>query len=158
MLQEFLEDFKSVVLSTIDTNNLPFSSYAPFIKNEDKYYVYLSSMARHYKNLDLNQNVSLFFIEDEKSCENIFARKRVILQCNSKKLQRDTKEFENLMELFEQSHGSIIKMLKDMKDFSIFEFTPINGEAIFGFGKAYDIGGENCNELLERQNQKGHKK
>jgi len=158
MLEEFLKNFKSVVLSTIDEDNLPFTSYAPFIKNENKYYVYISAMARHTRNLDANNNVALFFIEDEISCENIFGRKRVVLQSTSVKLPRDTKEFDNLISIFEKEQGSTMKMLKSMKDFSIYEFTPKSGEAIFGFGEAYDIGGENCEELLERKGQTGHKK
>lgn len=158
MLNDFLKDFKSVVLSTIDENNLPFTSYAPFIKNDEKYYVYLSTMAKHTKNLDTNNNIALFFIEDETSCENIFARKRVVLQSTSTKLDRDTNEFDKLISIFEKKHGSTMKMLKTMKDFSIYEFTPKSGEAIFGFGEAYDVGGEYCNELLERKGQTGHKK
>lgn len=156
MLLDYLENFKSIVLSTIDEDNAPFTSYAPFIKDENKYYVYISLMARHYRNLDKNPKVSLFFIEDEISCENIFGRKRVVLQCDSKKLVRDDDKFEKLIEVFEKRHGSTMKMLKSMKDFSIFEFTPYKGEAIFGFGEAYDIGGENTNELIERKNLKGH--
>ena len=158
MLVKFLENFKSTVLSTIDQEGLPFTSYAPFIKVEGKYYVYLSAMAKHTKNLEKNQNISLFFIEDENSCENIFARKRAILQCNSKKLPRDTEEFDKLIEIFEQTHGQTMKMLKKMTDFSIYEFSPFKGEAVFGFGEAYNIGGENFDELLQREGQTGHKK
>lgn len=157
MLTDFLKDFKSVVLSTINTDSSPFTSYAPFIKVNAKYYVYLSAMARHTQNLDNNNQVSLFFIEDETSCANIFARKRVVLQSNAKKLPRDTKEFEKLIEIFEKEHGSTMKMLKKMKDFSVYEFTPYGGEAVFGFGDAYDIGGETFEELVERQGQAGHK-
>lgn len=156
MLLDYLENFKSVVLSTIDENNAPFTSYAPYIKNENKYYVYISSIAKHSRNLENNTQVSLFFIEDEISCENIFGRKRVVLQCNSKKLPRDNDRFEELIGVFEKTHGSTMKMLKSMKDFSIFEFIPYKGEAIFGFGEAYDVGGENVNELIERKSVKGH--
>lgn len=158
MLNNFLNEFKSVVISSLDENNFPFTSYAPFIKNNYKYYVYISTIAKHTQNLDLNTKASLFFIEDENSCENIFARKRVVLQVNSKKLSRDNEEFEKLMQIFKKTHGSTIDMLKQMKDFSIYEFTPIKGEAIFGFGKAFDIGGETCEELLDRKNVKGHQK
>ena len=158
MLIDFIDSFKSTVLSTIDDKGNPFTSYAPYIKQENKYYIYISSMARHSKNLEKTPNVSLFFIEDEISCENIFGRKRVVLQCSSKKLENDTKGFDNLIEEFEIRHGATMKMLKAMKDFSIFEFQPYAGEAIFGFGEAYDIGGENFNELVERKGLKGHKK
>jgi len=53
-LNEFLENFKSLSMSTIDNKGNPFSSYAPFIKIEDKYYVYISLMAKHTTNLWFN--------------------------------------------------------------------------------------------------------
>ena len=158
MLLDYINSFKSVVLSTIDEKGNPFTSYAPFIKENGKYYIYISAMARHFKNLKNNPKVSLFFIEDEISCENIFGRKRVVIQCNSKKLDRDTNEFDELMEKFEEVHGKTVSMLKTMKDFSIFEFTAFEGEAVFGFGEAYDLGGENFEELVERKGLSGHKK
>lgn len=158
MLIDFLKEFKSVVLSTINTDNSPFTSYAPFIKKNAKYYVYLSSMARHTQNLDNNNKVSLFFIEDEISSANIFGRKRAVLECTSKKLLRDIEEFDSLIEIFEKEHGATMKMLKSMKDFSIYEFTPYGGEAVFGFGEAYDIGGNDFEDLIERKGQDGHNK
>lgn len=156
-LVQFIDSFKSLTLSTIDENQFPFTSYAPFIKHNHKYYIYISSIAKHFHNLENNNNCSLFFIEDEKTCENIFARKRVMLQSKSKKLSRDTKEFEILMNLFKDKHGEMISTLKNMKDFFIHEFTPLHGEAVFGFGKAYNIGGENCEELLNKEIKEAHK-
>lgn len=158
MLKDFLNGFKSTVLSTIDEENTPFTSYAPFIKRDNKYYIYISSMAKHFKNLENKNIASLFFVEDESLCENIFARKRVVMQCNTIKMPRGTEEFEKLAEIFEQKHGSTMKMLKEMKDFSFFEFEPFAGEAVFGFGKAYNLGGENFDELIQRENLKGHTK
>ncbi|TLP37553.1 HugZ family protein [Arcobacter arenosus] len=158
MLKEFISSFKSCVLSTIDEKGNPFTSYAPFIIKDGKYYVYISSMAKHTQNLDLHKKVALFFVEDEISCENIFGRKRVVLQCNSKKLQRDTESFEELVNIFEEKHGSTMKMLKSMKDFSFYEFEVFDGEAVFGFGEAYNVGGKNFDELVERKGLSGHKK
>lgn len=157
-LKDFLKQFKSTVISTIDENGNPFTSYAPYIKTNGNFYVYISSIAKHSRNLEKQSKLSLFFIEDEISCENIFGRKRVVLQCDSKKLSRDTEEFEKLMEEFEHVHGKTVSMLKTMKDFAIFEFKPFAGEAVFGFGQAYDVGGENFEELVERKGQTGHKK
>lgn len=156
-LLEFIDSFKSLTLSTIDENALPFTSYAPFIKSKNKYYIYISSMAKHFHNLEKNDNCSLFFLEDESVCENIFQRKRVVLQAKSKKLPRDTDEFSALIEIFNKKHGDIINTLKTMKDFYIHEFTPIAGQAVFGFGKAYNIGGKYCEELIVRNNTQGHK-
>lgn len=60
MLNEFINSFKSINLSTLDENNFPFSSYAPFIKYNNKYYVYLSDMAKHANNLKNNPKVCIF--------------------------------------------------------------------------------------------------
>ncbi|NVJ53581.1 MAG: pyridoxamine 5'-phosphate oxidase family protein [Campylobacteraceae bacterium] len=146
------------MISSLDEHNFPFTSYAPFILKDNKFYVYLSSMAKHSHNLTKNKNSSIFFIEDEKECENIFARKRVVYQCTTNKLARDTKEFNELISIFEDKYGSTVSMLKDMKDFSFFEFEVIKGEAILGFGKAYNLGTENIFELKEREGLKGHQK
>lgn len=156
MLKEFLKDFKSVVLSTIDKENNPFSSYAPFIKYNNKYYVFLSSMAKHWHNLQNNPKASLFFIEDEKECDNIFARKRVVIQADVNSINRDELAFNTVLNEFENIHGQTVKMLRKMNDFTLFEITPLSGEAIFGFGAAYDLGGVNVNELIERESLIGH--
>lgn len=157
-LTQFIDSFKSLTISSIDENSNPFTSYAPFIKKDGKYYVYISSIARHSRNLTLNKKASLFFLEDEISCDNIFGRKRAVLQCKVNKLPRDNEQFEELIEPFEKKHGATVNMLKTMKDFSFFEFSPFDGEAVFGFGQAYNIGGETYEELLEREGVKGHNK
>ncbi len=115
-------------------------------------------MAKHSHNLTKNKNSSIFFIEDEQNCENIFARKRVVYQCFTKKLSRDTDEFNELISLFEDKHGSTVSMLKDMKDFSFFEFEVVSGEAILGFGKAYNLEKKDIFELVDRESSKGHQK
>lgn len=158
MLTEFLKDFKSVVISTIDKETNPFSSYAPFIKYEDNYYVFLSAMAKHWENLQLHKKASLFFVEDEKSCENIFARKRVVMQGNVSNIDKQTNQYNTILNEFENIHGETVKVLRKMDDFTLFEISPFSGEAIFGFGAAYNLGGEKFNELVQRENTKGHGK
>ncbi len=70
-LNEFLETLQSLTISSLDENKNPFSSYAPFVKYNHKYYVYLSLMAKHSSNLTNNEMASIFFCEDEKDCKNI---------------------------------------------------------------------------------------
>jgi len=48
-LDEFLKDFKSLTISTIDEKGNPFSSYAPFVKTDSKYYVYISTQSTIHK-------------------------------------------------------------------------------------------------------------
>ena len=155
-LDQFLKNLKSLTISSIDEKGYPFSSYAPFIKHNHKYYVYLSLMAKHSSNLTKNKIASIFFSEDEKDCLNIFAKKRVSIQCNVKKFEQNTNEEILILDLFRTKFDSeMIDTLSKMKDFYLFEFTPFYGEAVFGFGKAYNLGGDNFEKFVQRQNT-GH--
>jgi heme iron utilization protein len=152
-LNEFLEPLKSLTISSLDEKGYPFSSYAPFVKYNHKYYVYLSLMAKHSSNLSQNKIASIFFCEDEQDCKNIFAKKRVSIQCETLKLAQDTQNEEEILNEFKAKFGEeMVNMLKKMGDFYLFEFTPFYGEAVFGFGKAYNIGGENFQEFVQREN------
>ena len=42
-------------------------------------------------------------------------------------------------------------MLMKMDDFNLFELTTIGGEAAFGFGEAYRVGGVHMESLLPRR-------
>ena len=155
-LNEFLQTLKSLTISSLDGNKNPFSSYAPYVKYNHKYYVYLSLMAKHSSNLTQNKIASIFFSEDEKDCSNIFAKKRVSIQCNVERLEQNTQNETEILNEFRKKFGAeMIDMLHQMKDFYLFEFTPFYGEAVFGFGKAYNLGGENFDEFVQRQNN-GH--
>jgi heme iron utilization protein len=157
-LNEFLEPLKSLTISSLDEKKYPFSSYAPFVKYNNKYYVYLSLMAKHSSNLTQNKIASIFFCEDEQDCKNIFGKKRVSIQCETLKLEQNTQNETNILDQFRNKFGAeMVDMLKKMGDFYLFEFTPFYGEAVFGFGKAYNLGGENFEEFVERtNNSSGH--
>jgi putative heme iron utilization protein len=160
-LNEFLQTLKSLTISSLDENKNPFSSYAPYVKYNHKYYVYLSLMAKHSTNLTQNKIASIFFSEDEKDCSNIFAKKRVSIQCNVKRLEQNTQNETEILNEFRIKFGvEMIDMLYKMQDFYLFEFTPFYGEAVFGFGKAYNLGGENFEEFVQRENtnSSGHGK
>lgn len=96
-LNEFLEPLKSLTISSLDEKGFPFSSYAPFVKFEHKYYVYLSLMAKHSHNLTNNPKCSIFFSEDEKDCKNIFAKKRVSIQCDAIRLEQNTQKEKEIL-------------------------------------------------------------
>ena len=158
-LEQYLENFQSLNINSLDENNIPFSSYAPFVRLNHKYYVYLSAMAKHSNNLNTNPKSSLFFIEDESACKNIFARKRVMIQCDCKTIKKQSEEENTILNSFENKFDKeMVKTLRGMNDFQVFEFTPFYGEAVFGFGAAYNLGGDFFEEFVERNNtnNKGH--
>jgi len=157
-LQELLESFQSVILGTIGHNGYPFSSYAPFYYDGEKIYIFISDIATHSKNIQSFPKASALFIEDETQSENIFARKRVSLQCDTQIIPRDNDAFIPIMDTFKTKHDEgVVTMLMGMSDFNLYALTPIYGEATFGFGEAYNIGGEKMNMLVARAKSGGHK-
>ncbi len=157
-LTELLAGYQSVVLGTQGSNGYPFSSYAPFYYNGEQIYIFISDIATHAKNIQTTPQASALFIEDESKSENIFARKRISLQCDVTSLSRNDERFNTIMENFKDKFDtSMIIMLMGMKDFNLYALRPIYGEATFGFGEAYQIGGEKMNTLVVRRGDKGHK-
>ena len=156
-MKNFISDIKTAVIGTIDKDDLPFCSYAPYIYDDNRFYIYISDIATHTKNLHVNPVASLFFIEDECKTQNLFARKRISLQCASFKIARESPRFEEVLHLFAKKfETSMVETLKNMIDFNLYELHVKAGEATFGFGKAYIIGGDKMNELLLRQDNSGH--
>ena len=156
-MKDFIKNIQTAIIGTLDKNNHPFSSYAPYIYDANRFYVYISDIATHAKNIQANQKASLFFVEDESKTENMFARKRISLQCDSQKVARGSERFEEVLGLFSQKFDAkMVATLKKMTDFNLYEFKVNYGEATFGFGKAYCVGGKNMDELVERRGDNPH--
>ena len=76
-------------------------------------------------------------------------------------MEQNTQKEKEILEQFSNKFGNdMIDMLHKMGDFYLFEFTPFYGEAVFGFGKAYTLGGEFFEEFLQRSgsSSQGHGK
>ncbi len=134
---EFIEQFDTVVISSINLEQKPHTSYAPFVDEDGKYYVCISLMASHTKNFLKNPNASIMFIEDEIETKSSFARNRITFDVEVKNINREEPRFNEVMELFKDKFGAKADIYTQMSDFYLFEFTPYSGRAVFGFGKAY---------------------
>jgi len=157
-LSELLENYQSTVLGTIGENGYPFSSYAPCYYDGEQIYIFISDIATHAKNMQAIPQASALFIEDESSSKNIFARKRISLQCDVKSIQREDTQFSTIMDQFKNKFSDeMVSMLMGMNDFNLYTLKPVYGEATFGFGEAYNIGGEKMNQLVARTGESGHK-
>lgn len=156
-LIELFEPYQSVILGTQGSNGYPFSSYAPFYYDGEKIYIFISNITTHAKNMQETPKCSAFFIEDESKTRQIFARKRISLQCNVTFIRSDDASYEPIMTAFVKKQGATLTMLMGMSDFNLYALTPIYGEATFGFGEAYNIGGEKMNQLVPRTGESGHK-
>ena len=76
--EKFPKQFQSIIISTVNQQNIPNASYSPFIIDEFKnIYIYISGLATHTQNINTNPHVSVLFIDDETNTNNIFARRRL---------------------------------------------------------------------------------
>lgn len=146
--EKFTEEFESIIISTVNEQGIPNASYTPFVIDDAKnIYIYVSGLSTHTKNIYVNPHVSILFIEDEAKTKQIFARRRLTFDCTATLLERETEQWNQIVEQFQERFGEIIEMLRSLPDFRIFQLTPTEGRFVIGFGAAYHISGDNLNQL-----------
>lgn len=155
---QFVKGRNVLILSMLDDEGKPFSSCAPFVKKNDKLYIYISQVAEHYHFLEQNNDVDVLLIGDELTTKNAFATERVRWRCKTKNIGNDGNEaiFDLLKE---QSNTSLIDMLRGL-DFSLFELTPVQGRYVVGFGLAFDLnldGSKFVHVVVDKENKAGAK-
>ena len=153
---KILDNMQTVILSTLDKKNVPNSSYAPAVKDDDNnFYIYISELSKHTNNLLNNPLVSIMIIEDEHGSENIFGRKRFTMDAKAQLVTRDTNDWEDKINMMELKFGESIAYLKNLTDFHLFKITPHAGLLVHGFARAFRYQGKGLNEIVYL-NEKGH--
>ena len=143
----FRDSFQSVQLATADEHGKPEASYAPCIHDSKHIYVFVSELSRHTTNLIHNPQVSLLFIEPENGARQAFARRRLSYFAKVEEVARDSEHFAQLLDNFQQQFGSIIDVLRGLKDFHLLKLVPQSGTYVVGFGKAFELAGDDLDEL-----------
>jgi putative heme iron utilization protein len=152
--QNFIQEFQSIIISTVNEEGMPNGSYTPFIIDESKnIYIYVSGLSTHTQNLIVNPRASVLLIEDEAQTPQIFARRRLNYDCTAALIERETDQWKSIVDKFEVRFGEIIEMLRGLADFRIFKLTPHSGRFVIGFGQAYHISGDNLNKLVHISKQ-----
>ncbi|WP_174525200.1 pyridoxamine 5'-phosphate oxidase family protein, partial [Chryseobacterium cucumeris] len=95
-VKELIESTKSVILATVDAEGNPNSSYAPFVQVENTFYILVSFMAKHTKNLSEGRKTSVMFIEDESATKQIYARERLTLEASTSQIERDSETWNTV--------------------------------------------------------------
>lgn len=131
----FSQDKYSLILSTTSNENDPLTNYSPFVENDNKYYVAISSMMPHYANIESTQKAHVMIIEDEKEASHIYARKRLYFNSACKIVENE----EEIFKLFDTRYGDKLSFLRDMKDFKVIELTAKEKSLVLGFGAAYKM-------------------
>ncbi len=155
-IKEFRQERKTIQLATVDEEGRPNVSYAPYVQNQDGYFVLISQIARHARNLEKNPNVSLMMIEDESDSKQLFARKRLTFDAVASMVERDTEQWQAVIAQMQDRFGEIIDGLSQLQDFILFNLKAEQGLFVKGFGQAYQVSGDDLVDFVHLQ--EGHRK
>ncbi len=139
-MREFQSAFRSVLMATVNQDGVPEASYAPYVTDDrGNYYVFVSGLARHTHDFQETCHVSLQFIENEDSAQNLFARRRLTLLCDVSVIPRESPVHEEILEYFTQSFGRFVNTLRGLPDFQLFRLNPRSGLYVRGFGQTFRV-------------------
>ncbi|HRK37974.1 MAG TPA: pyridoxamine 5'-phosphate oxidase family protein [Burkholderiaceae bacterium] len=153
--QQFPARFQTLQLGTVASDGQPEASYAPYVTDQGRYYVYLSRLARHAGNLRDVPRASVLFIEAEADAKHLFARQRLTLACTVTEIARATPRFEAVLDRFGERFGKFMQAIRPLEDFGLFELQPTSGSYVAGFARAYVLDGGDLGHIRHR-NDEGH--
>lgn len=138
-----IEDMRSLQLSTVGVDGIPHCSYAPYLhRAPGSFYIFVSQLAAHTRHLLANGTVAIMIIADEQSASQIFARPRVTYLCEAKRIAPDSPDYALVLDDYQQRHGKMAGLLRQLPDFILFQLQPRSGQFVMGFGKAYTLTGD----------------
>lgn len=137
---EFIESYRTLILSTLSHKGHPEVSYAPFIRGDNgNFYIFISELAHHTGNLMAVPECSLFLGQPEQEQKNIFACERVVFNCRASEVARDDPAFTKHLDQMQAVFGDTLKLLRGLRDFHLFELVPLSGQYTVGFANAFTI-------------------
>ena len=144
----FLGGVKTLQMATASADGEPEASYAPFVRTGDgTFHICVSDLSRHTAHLVATGRASVLMIEDESGSTQLFARRRLVFACSAEQVERGTKRWHSIMDLFERKFGDVIDLIRPLVDFRVFALAPGHGVFVKGFGQAYRIEGHALDAL-----------
>lgn len=156
-VESFLETFQTLMMASLTPESEPHASTAAYVRMGNDFYILISTVAQHGRNLLTSGKVSLLFAEDESKTLQPFARKRVTIEASVHEVVRENSSFISIMERFKEKFDpELISSLSEMRDFHLFKLSPKSGSVVMGFGRAYRLD-ENVEIMTQimGQHQKG---
>ncbi|GAD79905.1 heme utilization protein HutZ [Vibrio ezurae] len=147
-VQEFRDACQSLQLATVTKEGLPHVSYTPFAFDNAGYYILVSDLAAHGKNLKSNKKVSIMMLEDESSANNIHARKRLTFDTTAEHLDKASEQGIEGVKALEKRFGEMAQNLAKLGDFHLYKLTPSSGRYVKGFGQAFNVSGNDLVDFL----------
>ena len=139
-----IEEMRSLQLSTVGEDGAPHCGYTPYLYRAPcSFYIFVSQLAAHTRNLLANKTCAIMIIADEHSSSEIFARTRANYLCETKRIAPDSPDYTLVLDDYQQRHGKTAGLLRQLPDFVLFQLHPMSGQFVMGFGQAYTLTGDN---------------
>ncbi|WP_428772754.1 heme utilization protein HutZ [Vibrio sp.] len=145
---DFRDARQTLHLATTDASGKPNASYAPFAFDHRGYYILVSDLAVHGRNLKHCCEVSIMMIEDESDSRQIHARKRLTFDTQAELISRDSNQWQQGLNALRQRFGDIIDNLSQLGDFHLYRLVPESGRYVKGFGQAFEVAGADLLEFI----------
>lgn len=147
---DFHRNFKSVILATATFEGDPDASYTPYLLDDSgDIFIFVSELAQHTKNLINSPKASLLWISGEEESRNLFARRRLTLQCEAIAQQSDTAQWNAVLTRMQHLHGKTIEVLRSLPDFHLFRLKARRGNYVRGFAQAFPASGDELQSWLQ---------
>ena len=134
-----IDSQRSLLLATSNSEADAEISYAPYVRIEAVFYIFVSELARHTGNMLRSRRASVMFIQPEAEAPNLFARQRLIFACRVAEIRADDARYTPVLETMQQACGDVVGLLSTLTDFHLLALTPQQGQYVAGFGKAYTL-------------------
>ena len=139
---QLLQSVHTLQLATVNDAGLPLSSYTPYLHIPGRgFYIYVSELAGHTRNLQRHCETGVLIIADESATKQLFARERLSIECVAEFIARDSDDWALCMDALEESFGSVLKLIRGLKDFHLVFLKPLGGVYVRGFGEAWSFEG-----------------
>lgn len=138
---------RTVTIATADRDGMPNISYAPYLALTGEFYIYVSDTVLRTRNLMDTGRASVLFADTERECQNLFARRRLSLECQVVEVPYGSDHYQLVIDCFHESFGSHFRPLTELSDFHLFQLHPVRGLYVKGFGLAYALEGENLGQI-----------
>lgn len=132
-----LSNSKTLQLATVDQQGWPHISYAPYIRQDEHFYIYVSQLASHTQYLQQTPKASVMIIRDEMQSRNVFVRERIIVGVHVE--VADSEDTSPILDRMEAQLGGTVALLRTLPDFVLFKLSTVKARYIAGFGKAFEF-------------------
>lgn len=138
-LKRLHEENITLLMATVDDEQIPHASYTPFAVMDGNYYIFIADIASHTQHVRNRPIFDIMIVDDESKTRNIYARKRVTYQVEATEVSRENAEFEAGLAALTERAGKTVNVLREMGDFHLFKLSPLKGILVTGFGKAFRL-------------------